>query len=144
MLLLSFTGRLPQVVSLSLQVAQKYSEDAARQGGDLGWKRPNEVRGHRQAGMYVIISNTMVLAHLDGDALRLAHACILPQGACRMMHLLLSAGRVPHSGGTSQKQTAIRLCYLLCNELIRDSYGFEVTTAAAEMQSCCVFAVCSL
>lgn len=80
MLLLSFTGRLPQVVSLSLQVAQKYSEDAARKEGDLGWKRRNEVRGHGQAGMYVIISKAMLLAHLDGDALRLAHACILPQG----------------------------------------------------------------
>lgn len=27
----------------TLQVAMQYSEDKARQGGDLGWKRRNEV-----------------------------------------------------------------------------------------------------
>jgi NIMA-interacting peptidyl-prolyl cis-trans isomerase 4 len=27
------------------QVAQAYSEDAARKGGDLGWKRRNELVG---------------------------------------------------------------------------------------------------
>lgn len=86
-------GQSTHGACLGLQVAQTYSEHAARKGGDLGWKQRNEVGRGRHVSMIV------VLTHLDGDALSLVHTCLRCAFAWlwAKCHILVAPARSEHA-----------------------------------------------